>query len=425
MTLDPVHVDGIARLAGRVSRGVDEDDQQDVAETVWAEFLDPLYDDGQTVLEPLEDLARHQGAVEDLALQDPPYESQHGLDSGTINPTTFKNGLVIDVSQAAMAAAPSDLELHRGRTIVMTVHATDDTYVLPDGDSVNGEDDWHLDDRGYVRQRALHAPRVDRFEQTVVHALALYLAESEHALTNADVVEDLLVMDGPVYPTGLLKWADHGAELADLLAEDERPRDVVGNYLSLVERFVERDVPVVGFVKNSASKAITGVVRRTSNAPWANDAAFFTRVLTRRDADGERQTDALTFTNWFRSRVGTDAMLAADGEALGIERSLDPELYEVTFFVIYDPREDLLYRVEAPYAFTREKDRRDRIRLQVLRDVATERGPPMAVAKADELAHIDRQAKSQLRTRIEDEFDADRQREYDDMRWGVDVHELV
>jgi len=418
MTLDPIHVDGIARLAGRVSRGVDERDQQDVAETVWAEFLDPLYCDGSTVLEPLGEQVRHEGAIEDLALQDPPFESQHGLDSGTINPTTFKNGLVIDVSQAAMAAVPSDLELHRGRTIVMTVHSTDDTYVL-------SADDWQMDDEGYVRQRALHAPRVDRYEQKVVHALALYLAESEHALTNAEVVEDLLVLDGPLYPTGLLKWTEHGTELADLLAEDQRPRDVVANYVALVERFVERDVPLVGFVKNSTSKAITRVVRDRGNAPWANDSAFFTRVLTRRDDRGERLTDALTFTNWFRSRVGTDATMAADGDALGIERSLDPEAYEVTFFVVYDPRDDLLYRVEAPYAFTRDERTRERLRMQVLRDVAAEEGPPLAVAKADELAHIDRGAKAQLRGRIEDAFEADRQREYDDKRWGVDVDELV
>jgi len=97
----------------------------------------------------------------------------------------------------------------------------------------------------------------------------------------------------------------------------------------------------------------------------------------------------------------------------------------VTFFVVYDPRDDLLYRVEAPYAFTRDRDRRDRLRMQVLRDVAAERGPPLPVAKADELAHIDREAKAQLRARVEDEFDADRQRSYDDKRWGVDVDDLV
>jgi len=41
MTLDPVHFDGIARLAGRIDHGTDERDRRAFAETVWAEFLDP------------------------------------------------------------------------------------------------------------------------------------------------------------------------------------------------------------------------------------------------------------------------------------------------------------------------------------------------------------------------------------------------
>ncbi|MEF8852146.1 MAG: DNA double-strand break repair nuclease NurA [Haloarculaceae archaeon] len=416
MTLDPVHVDGIARLAGRVSRGVDEDDHQDLAETVWAAFLDPLYDGGEAVLEPIDEQARFEAAVDGLALRDPPFPTQHGLDSGTINPTTFKNGLVLDVSQAAMAAVPSDLELHRGRTIVMTVHSNDDTYLL-------GEDDWTMADSGYVRKRALHAPRVDRYEESVVHALALYLAESEHALEGADIVDDLLILDGPLYPTGMLKWTERDTRLADLLEEDEQPRDVVANYFELVERFVDRDVPLVGFIKNSGSSAITRAVRDRTNAPWANDNAFFARVLARRDDEGDLRTDALTFTNWFRSRVGTDRIVADD--ALGIERELDAEQYEVTFFVVHDPRDDLCYRIEAPYAFTRDAETRERLRMQVLHEVAAEGGPPLAVAKADELARIDAGANEQLRRRIERELDSERHREYDDKRWGVDVDELV
>ena len=418
MTLDPVHVDGIARLAGRVSQGVDEDDHQDAAETAWAEFLDPLYRDGGVVLEPLGQQRRERVPVDGVALRDAPFPTQHGLDSGTINPTTFKNGLVLDVSQAAMAAVPSDLDLHRARTIVMTVHSNDDTYVL-------GEDDWTMQDEGYVRKRALHAPRVDRYEQNVVHALALYLAESEHALKQAEIVDDLLVLDGPLYPTGLLKWAERGTELADLLTEDERPRDVVENYVRLVETFVECDVPLIGFIKNSTAKALTQTVRDATNAPWANDNAFFERILARRDDDGDLRTDALTATNWFRSRVGTDRVMAADGDALGIDRDLAPEAYEVTFFVLYDPRDDLCYRIEAPYAVTKDEDTRAALRLQVLHDVAGEQGPPLSVAKADELAHIDRQANEQLRRRIERELGSDRHREYDDKRWGVDIEELV
>ncbi|MFB6201131.1 MAG: DNA double-strand break repair nuclease NurA [Halorhabdus sp.] len=410
MTLDPVHVEGIARLASRLDGRVDSAEHRDLAETVWDEFLDPLYRDDEVVLEPLDEQYRRAAPLPDIALEDRPFETQHGLDSGTINPTTFKNGLVMDVAQAAMAAVPSDLAVHRRRTVVVGAHTNDRTRTL-------GDDGWREDDEGYTRKRLLEVPRVDRYAQTVVHALALYLAESYHALQRADDVTDLLILDGPIYPTGLLNWADRHPELANLLETDERPRDVLENYVRLVEHFVSRDVPVVGFVKNSAANGLTRALRETTAAPWANDSALFEHVLARREG-GEVRTDAITYTNWFRSRVGTDRLLSTTGDVLGIDRDLDPEAYEVTFFVIYDPRTELLYRVEAPYAVTRVPERRARLTRQIVADVAAERGPPVAVAKADDLARIDATSKERLRERIAQEFDSDRQRSYDEHRWG-------
>ena len=411
MTLDPVHFDGIARLAGRIQSGVDASDHRAFADTVWSEFLDPLRWDGTAVLEPLGEQRRRLVDTEDAALMESPFPTQHGLDSGTINPTTFKNGLVIDVAQAAMASVPSDLELHRARSVVSTVHSNDGTVAV-------GEDDWTLFDDGYSKGRIMQAPRVDRYEQTVVHALALYLAESHHAALQADVVDDLLILDGPIYPTGLLKWTDQDPTLADLLVDDERPRDVVQNYVDLVETFVARDVPLVGFVKNTAAKAITRTVRRKQSAPWVNDAAFFEQVLRRTDDEGDTRTDALTFTNWFRSRCGADRVLSPTSDYdLSLTRTLDPTAYEVTFFVVYDPREELVYRVEAPYAFTKDPDRREDLTMHVLTDVAAQTGPPLAVQKADELARISRQEKRALQRQLENTFSTDRQREYNDVRW--------
>jgi hypothetical protein len=413
MTLDPVHVEGIADLANEVTSAVDDGDQTRLAERAWTEFLDPLYDsDGDVVLDPLDDHARRKVAVADVALEERPFPTQHGLDAGTINPTTFKNGVVLDVSQAAMAGEPSDVELHRTRTIVMTVHTNDDTLNL-------GQEDWYGADQGYARRRILHAPRVDRHEQAVVHALALYRAESEHALDQSEVVDDLLVLDGPIYPTGLLKWLERDPTLERLIIEQEEFTEVIANYLSLVETFVERDVPLAGFVKNSSSKAISRQLRRKTGAPWIDDADFFRRVLERRDDDGDLHKDALTFSGWFRSRVGTDSVIPEKRLDLDHDRALDDEAYEVTFFVIYDPRDDLLYRVEAPYAFTRDEEQRDRLRRQFLGAVARERGPPLAVGKADELARIDRQGKETIRRRIEHSFDTDRQHDYNQKRWGA------
>ncbi|WP_435319397.1 DNA double-strand break repair nuclease NurA [Haloarchaeobius sp. TZWSO28] len=417
MTLDPVHFEGIAQLAQRIRYDVGEDDHRDFARTVWDEFLDPLVDDGRTVLDPLGEQGRHVAPVEDVALAAVPYEEVHGLDSGTINPTTFTNGLVLDIAQAAMSATPSDLDLHRARTLVMTVHTNDATVDVDEGE-------WTVYDEGYIRSQIRHAPHVNRYEEGVVHALALYLAESEHALLQADLVDDLLVLDGPLYPKGLFKWADQHPELAALLEDEDQPQEVVQNYVELVETFVTRDVPLVGFVKNPATKVITRTVReKGGHAPWVDDSAFFTRILERGQFDHdaerwERDTHNLTCTNWFRSRGGADHPLSKGGDALGADRRLDPEQYEVTFCVVYDPRDDLVYRLEAPYAFTKDAETRENLRLFALQEIAAQGGPPLAVAKADELARISRDEKRALTETLEETFQARRTRDYDDTRWG-------
>ena len=412
MTLDRVHVDGIARLASAIANAVDDSDHGDLATQVWEGFLDPLRDGSRVVVEPVDEKRRRSVAIEDVALADPPFESVHGLDSGTINPTTFKNGLVLDVAQAAMAGDPSDLDLHRARTLVVTVHANDPT--------VDCETDWIVDDEGYSRRKVLHAPRVDRYAEGVVHALSLYLAEGEHALLQADAVDDLLVLDGPVYPMEVFTWQDGDATLRDL-ASEATPRTVVENYVRLVERFVERDVPLVGFVKNPASRGIVQTLRKKGvEAPWSDDTALFTRLLERWDPEAEaRRTDCLTFTDWFVSRGGTDRTMAAGGDALGVDRELDPTAYEVAFFPIYDPRTDVCYRVESPAVFVRDDETRARLTQQLLHDVAVARGPPPAVGKADELARVSQGEKAALRRKLEEYLDSDAVRRYDDERWGV------
>jgi hypothetical protein len=415
VTLDPVHFEGIARLARRISQDVDDTDHEAFAERVWDEMLDPLVDGGTTLLEPLGEQRRHRVDAETVALADPGFGEVHGLDAGTITPTTFKNGLTMDLAHAAMAAAPSDLDLHRGRSVVAAVHSADATARVL-------HEDWTVEDDGYFRSKTVQAPRVSRFSERVVSALALYLAESEHALSNADVVDELLVLDGPIYPKAMLRWTDRDPELAELLREADLPRTVVENYLALVERFVERDVPLVGLVKNPASKSITRAVRsKGANAPWVDDATFFARVLDPdpEAAPGERDTDELTCTNWFRSRGGPDRVVSEAGDALGLERSMPAEDYEVAFAAVYDPRDDLTYRVEAPVGLVRDEDRRERLLRYVLSEVAAERGPPKPVAKADELARIGSDERASVREELADAFDTERKRAYDEKRWGV------
>ncbi|WP_330632710.1 DNA double-strand break repair nuclease NurA [Halocatena halophila] len=408
MTLDPVHFKGITQLADRIQRDASLMDYRDLAEAIWTEQLDPLEWQGRTLLEPIGELSRRKVSIEGIALADDPFETRHGLDSGTINPTTFKNGLVLDVAQAVMSAIPSDLDLHRRRTVVMTVHSNDATIDFHGG--------WRRRDDGFMRKRVLHTPRVSRGESAVVHDLALYLAESEHVLEQADRVEELLVLDGPIYPRGLLNW-QRSEELRRLLDDNERPHDVIENYIRIVERFAERDVPLVGFVKTPLSRMITRTVeKRRGNAPWVNDAAFFSQLLEPDD------DEALTFTNWFRSRGGQDELLSADGDACGVERRRDPAEYEVTYCVIYDPRDGIVYRLEAPAVFTRDKTRREQLTRQILKGVAVEQGPPLAVEKADSLAKISKDETRALQSALEQTLEAERDSSYDAKRterWGL------
>ncbi|PSQ56921.1 nuclease, partial [Halobacteriales archaeon SW_8_68_21] len=61
---------------------------------------------------------------------------------------------------------------------------------------------------------------------------------------------------------------------------------------------------------------------------------------------------------------------------------------------------------------------REALTMQLLRDVAHERGPPLAVAKADELARISATEKAALRRKFEERLGSDQQATYDDLRWG-------
>ena len=54
--------------------------------------------------------------------------------------------------------------------------------------------------------------------------------------------------------------------------------------------------------------------------------------------------------------------------------------------------------------------------------MATTRGPPKAVGKADELARISATEKAALRRKFEERFDSDQQATYDDRRWGKEPY---
>ncbi|PSQ46150.1 nuclease [Halobacteriales archaeon SW_6_65_15] len=416
MTLDPVHFDGIAGLADHIDYDAEDRDHRAAAENVWENFLDPLYGDDGPILEPMDELARKRVPTEEIALEEPPFPTIHGLDAGTLNPKVFKNGLVLDVAHAAMSVQPSDLDLHDCRTVVKAVHCNDTTAKL--------ETDWESYNEGSNR-RIVHTSRPEnQYEEDMVHALALYLAESRHALNNADRVSDLLLLDGPIYPKGIVRWKYRSSELSRLFEDSPYIQQVLQNYVRLVEEFGDRDVLVAGFVKNVSSKAIVRTLVRNGAGPvpWAHDAALFSQLLERReqvDGEYERLTDELMLTNWFVSTGGADRFFAAEADGY-VDRTLAPEQYRVTFCMVYDPRRDIVYKVEAPYAVTEDEETRRNVERQILQEIALQRGPPQVISKADELARIDRGSVESLIKSFERSLDTELDENYNAVRWGRD-----
>jgi hypothetical protein len=421
MTLDPVHFDGIAGLADHIDYDAEDRDHRDSAETVWENFLDPLYGDS-LVLEPMAELSRRRVSAEDIALEETPFPTVNGLDAGTLNSKVFKNGLVLDVAHAAMSATPSELGLHDCRTVVKAVHSNDSSVKLGT--------DWESYNDGSQR-RIVHTNQPkDQYEEDMVHALALYLAESRHALEHADRVSDFLLLDGPIYPKGIVRWKYRSSELSDLFEDSPYIGRILQNYVELVEQFAERDIPLAGFVKNLSSKTIVRTLKRETDfgpVPWAHDAALFSQLLERRelvddelgDDRYERLTDDLTLTNWFISTGGADKFFASEADDY-VDRKLDPEQYRVTFCIVYDPRQDLAYKIEAPYIFTADPDTREQIERQILHEIAAECGPPKAISKADELARIDYNSAESLVKTFENSLNTELDENYNAVRWGRD-----
>lgn len=418
MTLDPVHFDGIAGLADYIDYDAEDRDHRELADEAW-ELLDPLWDrDKEKVLEPIneEPLERRRVAFEDIALTDDEFPVTHGLDSGTLNPKVFKNGLVLDVAHAAMSASPTDLELHDCRTLVKAIHSNDRSEKF--------QTEWK-EYNGDSKRRVVHTDQPeDDFEEDAVHAIALYLAESQHALEHADKVSDFLLLDGPIYPKGILRWKYRSPALTELFEDSDHVNQILKNYAELVEQFHDRGVPIAGFVKNVSAKTVIRTLKDKPDfgpVPWAHDAGLFAQILERReeqrDGSYERLTDKLTLTNWFVAHTGADKFFVEEGEEY-VDLELDPEQYRVTFCYVYDPRRDLIFKIEAPYAVTKDEDTRQKIERQICKEVAARSGPPLSISKADTLAAIDYGSAESLVKSFEDKLDTELDENYNDVRWG-------
>jgi len=192
----------------------------------------------------------------------------------------------------------------------------------------------------------------------------------------------------PSTPPASSSGPDHDPELAELLVKDD-VLDVVANYVDLVEEFVERDAALAGFVKSTTSKiTITRIVRKEQGNAWANDAAFFRQILERHDDEGERITDALTFTSGSARASGRTWCSRPAATRWASSRNSTTRPTRSLSSSSTTRARTCCTGWNHPTASPATRETRDAITRQVLADVAAERGPPLAVRKADELARI-------------------------------------
>ncbi|MDR9411774.1 MAG: DNA double-strand break repair nuclease NurA [Haloquadratum sp.] len=407
MSLDRVHIDALADAAATLAGELQVSHPSAAPQTLFTEALDPLVDaEGVTCLEAVDPPTVQTVRLETAAGWQPPVSAVHGIDAGTINPTTFRNGLVIDAAQAAMASDPVDVALHRRRTLVATAHIADGT--------VDVTTDWQETDGGHGRFRMIQAPQISRYAEGVVHALALYLAEGAHALEHIDAIQACLVLDGPLYPLELLRWRA-GEDRLRTVAATGYPTEALWTYLTLIDRLISTDRLVFGFVKNPSARGIVATLRaRGETIPWVTDTAFFAELLAEQADDTQ-----LVYTSWFRSSLGADAAITQLPAVVDVDLAGPAAGLHRCFMMLYDPREAVVYRVDAPTALVDDPTARAQIERIVLQSVAVEAGPPTVIRRADHLARIGRGEKVRLQRRFARMLDSAQLRRYDDVRWGL------
>ncbi|MBC7085090.1 MAG: DNA double-strand break repair nuclease NurA [Methanomethylovorans sp.] len=421
MTLESVHIKAISKLVDRIDRCLMPDNLEkadDIGIIDIMEKLKELKYNEKVVLKAIGRLKRGRLDIEKMSQTQDPFPITYSCDSGSTTTRSFDNGLYVDFCHCAMASTPTDLNLHNKRTIVAATYSP--SYKV----HIDTTHDWEIFDNGASRSQIIRImpgllnKRIDR----IVHDIALYLAESEHILWLKDELDPkgFFIMDGPIYPKHLMYWMVVESEDV-MLRYDSHTERILQNYIDIVDHHIDKRFPFIGFVKNPEDMQIMQALRKEGieDIPWLIDAQFFKNLLseTKNRNETNKYKHHLTFTNWFMQpnqfyerMLGTTSPLVK--EKLRAKYPL--EYYSLTFFVVYVPSKNLLFKIEAPYGLTIDERMRDIITRKVLYDIALS-DIPNTLKKADSIAKIQLSERKQ----IIDRFRYCRlDTSYNEIRWG-------
>lgn len=441
MTLEPVHMHKISELAERIDRSFELDEPKTAADIY--SLLEELKIDGKVILKAVDRLFRGMVRTELMAQGEDPYPVTYACDSGSTNPRTYDSGLFVDFCHCGLAATPTDLDIQRCRTIVCAAYSSSQRIAM------RATSGWEAFDEGLGRAKLVTiAPdELKRKAPDMVHSFAMYLAESEHMLFMKDLLDPqgFFIMDGPLYPKQLMYWMVLDDEEVQIRRNDDA-RKILQNYIDLMDHFLEKRRPVIGFVKNPTDVQIMDSVRKKKEGfdlPWMLDSQFFRNLLSPSKVDGlagqghEGQNSKtngkngkyngsrntyITYTNWFlqpnrfyeKLLNGTSPLAAGDAFQQELRHRFSPEDYALCFFMLYVPSTDVVFKVEAPYGLIKDDFLRMQITKKVLFDLSLH-GFPLTLTKADHLAKI-RKVERQEIDKFFENMSPDIS--YNDTRWG-------
>jgi hypothetical protein len=421
MTLEPVHIKEIHNMVESIDSCLKTDDSDDDMDNV-SNILDMLKElkyEGKTVIRSIGPVKRGKVSIEKMLQADDPYSISYSCDSGSTTAKSFDNGLFVDFCHCAMASSPTNLELHSMRTIVAA------TYIDSKKISVSASDKWESFDSGSSRKKIINiqAGILKKKVNDMVHDIAIYLCESEHIIQMLERMEDnsFFIMDGPIYPKRLMYWMV--VESEDVKVRNEpHCKKILQNYIDIVDHHIKRQKALVGFVKNPEDMQVMQTLKKQDiriDLPWMMDAQFFKNALSLEKA-GLKSKDAkkyITYTNWFMQpnqfyEKALDATYPLFDE--WIKHEFPAEDYSLTFFMVFVPKMNTIFKVEAPYGLVKNDEMRWQITRKVLYDIALN-GIPKTLFKADSVAKIQLSERKQIISRFRNSrIDTS----YNEIRWG-------
>ena len=426
----------ISKIASEIEYFDTEKEPQDIINLF--ELLFELKRDNKIFLNAVGKLFRSSVDKRRMSLEEDDFEITYASDSGSTNPILFERGLVLDICHSVIASVPTDLDLHRKRTIICTGFSAGKKTKLPE------TEEWKDFDDGFGRSKMIQIDpaylkiRVGR----MVHDYSIYASESEHILRIQSEMNPngFFIMDGPIYPKQLMYWMGTESEKV-LVRHDKNAKKILQNYIDIMDFHLENKVPVIGFVKNPAETQIIQFLKEkvkeegiAADIAWATDTQFFKYLLNpiadskakskakiedSRERSGRQNRFKITYTNWFlQPNQYYDDEIKMNSPL--IEESVygkhPEEDYIPAFFMVRVPFENtnIVFKIESLYGLIKDEEIRKRMTRKILYELSVGKIPE-ALLKADLIAKIGVDEKREIR----EMFTQDAvEKTYNNMRWG-------